>query len=122
MEDFQQNSKNDLQDRLFNFVVDVIIQIRNLPNGVEYNVISYQLIKAATSTGANYEEAQGAVSKADFANKVGISLKEMRESNYWIRLVIAITEKNMEWKKVRQESAELMKILGSIYSKTSVKR
>lgn len=122
MEDLQQNSKNDLQDRLFNFVVDVIIQIRNLPNGVEYNVISYQLIKAATSTGANYEEAQGAVSKADFANKVGIALKEMRESNYWIRLVIAITEKNMEWKKVRQESAELMKILGSIYSKTSVKR
>jgi|SRR5665647_574848 len=122
MEDLQQNSKNDLQDRLFNFVVDVIIQIRNLPNGVEYNVISYQLIKAATSTGANYEEAQGAVSKADFANKVGIALKEMRESNYWIRLVIAITEKNDEWKKMRQESAELMKILGSIYSKTSVKR
>jgi len=122
MEDLQQNSKNDLQDRLFNFVVNVIIQIRNLPNGVEYNVISYQLIKAATSTGANYEEAQGAVSKADFANKVGIALKEMRESNYWIRLVIAITEKNNEWKKLRQESAELMKILGSIYSKTSVKR
>jgi len=122
MEDLQQNSKNDLQDRLFNFVVDVIIQIRNLPNGVEYNVISYQLIKAATSTRANYEEAQGAVSKPDFANKVGIALKEMRESNYWIRLVIAITEKNDEWKKMRQESAELMKILGSIYSKTSVKR
>jgi len=122
MEDLQQNSKNDLQDRLFNFVVNVIIQIRNLPNGVEYNVISYQLIKAATSTGANYEEAQGAVSKADFANKVGIALKEMRESNYWIRLVIAITEKNNDWKKIRQESAELMKILGSIYSKTSVKR
>ncbi|NEW82964.1 MAG: four helix bundle protein [Mariniphaga sp.] len=122
MEDLQQYSKNDLQDRLFNFVVNVIIQIRNLPNGVEYNVISYQLIKAATSTGANYEEAQGAVSKADFANKVGIALKEMRESNYWIRLVIAITEKNDEWKKMRQESAELMKIMGSIYSKTSVKR
>jgi len=122
METLKLNSKNDLQDRLFNFVVDVILQIRNLPIGVEYNVISYQLIKAATSTGANYEEAQGAVSKADFANKVGIALKEMRESNYWIRLVIAITEKNEDWKKKRQESAELMKILGSIYSKTSVKR
>lgn len=122
MEDLQQNSKNDLQDRLFNFVVNVIIQIRNLPNGVEYNVISYQLIKAATSTGANYEEAQGAVSKADFANKVGIALKEMRESNYWIRLIIVITEKNEEWKTMRQESHELMNILGSIYSKTSVKR
>lgn len=122
MNALQQNSKNDLQDRLFNFVVDVIMLIRKLSNGVEYNVISYQLLKSATSTGANYEEAQGAVSKADFANKVGISLKEIRESNYWIRLVIAITERNDEWKKMRQESNELMNILGSIYSKTSVKR
>lgn len=122
MNALQQNSKNDLQDRLFNFVVDVIMLIRKLSNGVEYNVISYQLLKSATSTGANYEEAQGAVSKADFANKVGIALKEIRESNYWIRLVIAITERNDEWKKMRQESNELMNILGSIYSKTSVKR
>jgi len=122
METLEQNAKNELQSRLFNFTVNVIKLIRNLPVGVEYNVISYQLIKAATSTGANYEEAQGAVSKADFANKVGISLKEMRESNYWVRVIIAVTESNEEWKKIRQESHELMKILGSIYSKTSVKR
>ena len=122
MEVLQQNLKSELQVRLFNFAVDVIKQIRNLPKGVEYNVISYQLIKAATSTGANYEEAQGAVSKVDLANKVGISLKEVPESNYWIRLIIAITEKNDEWIKMRQESHELMNILGSIYSKTSVER
>ena len=122
MEVLQPNSRNDLQNRLFNFVVDVIKLIRKLPNGIEFNVISYQLIKSATSTGANYEEAQGAVSKADFTNKVGIALKEMRESNYWIRLIIVITEKTDEWKTMRQESHELMNILGSIYSKTSVKR
>jgi four helix bundle protein len=122
MEVLQPNSRNDLQNRLFNFVVDVIKLIRKLPNGIEFNVISHQLIKSATSTGANYEEAQGAVSKADFTNKVGIALKEMRESNYWIRLIIVITEKNEEWKTMRQESHELMNILGSIYSKTSVKR
>jgi len=95
MDALQQNLKNELQVRLFNFVVNIIKLVRNLPNGVEYNIISYQLIKATTSTGANYEEAQGAVSKADFANKVGISLKEMRESNYWIRLIIATTDKTM---------------------------
>ena len=122
MEVLQPNSRNDLQNRLFNFVVDVIKLIRKLPNGIEFNVISYQLIKSATSTGANYEEAQGAVSKADFTNKVGIALKEMRESNYWIRLIIVITEKTDEWKTMRQESHELMNILGSIYSKTSVRR
>ena len=122
MEAIQQELKNELQVRLFNFAVEVIKLIRKLPKGIEYNVVSYQLIKASTSVGANYDEAQGAVSKADFANKIGISLKEIRESNYWIRLIIATTEKVDDWIKMRQESSELMKILGSIYSKTSVKR
>ena len=115
-------SKNDLSERLFSFSLNIIKLIRNLPKGKEYDVISYQLIKSSTSSGANYEEAQGAVSKADFANKVGISLKEMRESNYWIRLVVAITDNNNKWLMQRDESNELMKILGSIYSKTSKKR
>jgi len=116
------DTKNDLSERLFNFSVKVIHLIRKLPKGKEYDVISYQLIKASTSSGANYEEAQGAVSKADFANKIGITLKEMRESNYWIRLIIAISEQKEKWEVERQESFELKNILGSIYSKTSVKR
>jgi len=49
-------------------------------------------------------------------------LKEIRESNYWIRLIIAITESNEGWITERNESTELKNILGSIYSKTSVKR
>jgi four helix bundle protein len=122
MENSEQGLKNELQLRLFNFAVAIIRLIRKLPVSKEYNVISYQLIKASTSSGANYEEAQGAVSKADFTNKIGISLKEMRESNYWIRLIVATTEKNDDWLKMRQESSELMNILGSIYSKTSTKR
>lgn len=54
----------------------------NLPKTPEFNVIRYQLAKSATSSGANYEEAQAGSSKADFNNKVRISLREMRESNY----------------------------------------
>lgn len=123
MGDFQeQKPKNELQERLFNFAVKVIKLIRLLPKGKEYDVISYQLIKSSTSSGANYDEAQAAVSKADFSNKIGISLKEMRESNYWIRIIVAITAQNEDWLKMRQESSELMNILGSIYSKTSIKR
>lgn len=82
--------KNDLQRRLFQFAVDIILLIRKLPKGKEYDVINYQLTKASTSSGANYEEAQAAVSRPDFANKISISLREMRESNYWIRMIIAI--------------------------------
>jgi len=122
MESQEQVLRNQLQLRLFNFAVEIIKLIRKLPKGKEYDVISYQLIKASTSSGANYDEAQAAVSKPDFVNKIGISLKEMRESNYWIRVIVATTEKNEEWIKMRLESFELMSILGSIYSKTSVKR
>jgi len=123
MEDLQeQKPKSDLQERLFKFAVQVIKLIRLLPRSKEYDVISYQLIKSSTSSGANYDEAQAAVSKADFSNKIGISLKEMRESNYWIRIIVAITAQNEDWLKMRQESSELMNILGSIYSKTSIKR
>ncbi|MEW6652573.1 MAG: four helix bundle protein [Bacteroidota bacterium] len=50
-------------------------------------MISNQLIKSSTSSGANYEEAQGAISKPVFFNKINISLKEMRETNYWLRII-----------------------------------
>ena len=111
--------ENELQKRLFTFSVNVIKGVRNLPTTREYSVIAYQLLKSATSVGANYEEAQGAVSKADFSNKVGISLKEIRETNYWLRIIIEINEDSVNWNIIESESKELMKILGSIYSKTS---
>ncbi|MEI7424389.1 MAG: four helix bundle protein [Prolixibacteraceae bacterium] len=114
--------KNGLQERLFNFAVRTIQYVRNLPKGKEYDVISWQILKSSSSSGANYDEAQGAVSKADFSNKIGIALKEMRESNYWIKLIIATTENNQNWINLKNESNELMHILGSIYSKTSIQR
>jgi four helix bundle protein len=113
---------NDLRTRLFRFSVNILLLVRKLPKSTEYQVIRYQLIKSSTSTGANYEEAQAAVSRSDFANKIGISLKEIRESNYWIRLIIAVDDINQEWFEMQKESSELMRILGSIYSKSSVKR
>jgi four helix bundle protein len=112
---------NELQGRLFKFSVEVIKEVRNLPTTIEFKVISYQILKSATSVGANYEEAQGAVSKADFSNKIAISLKEMRETNYWIRIINEIQNDKKNWYKLDEESKELMKILGAIYSKTSKK-
>ena len=114
--------KNELQQRLFQFSVKIILLIRKLPKTKEYDIISYQLIKSSSSSGANYEEAQAAVSRSDFANKIGISLKEMRESSYWIKLIIPTLDNNKEWIEIHNESRELMKILGSIYTKTSIKR
>jgi four helix bundle protein len=50
-------------------------------------IISRQLLKSATSIGANIEEAQGAISKAEFILKVQIALKEAKETKYWLRLI-----------------------------------
>ena len=109
----------DLADRFFNFAVNVIHKTRTLPERKEYNVITYQLVKAATSIGANYEESQGAVSKADFANKIGICLKEARETHYWLRMIIATLDHADQWNELEKEGGEIKKILGSIYSKVS---
>jgi len=86
--------ENDLKERLFRFAVDVLKMLGTLKGGKETDVLKYQLSKSATSSGANYEESQAAVSKADFINKVGISLKEMRESNtFYFNPLLSLTIK-----------------------------
>ena len=107
-----------LGDRLFKFAVDVIKLLIEIKSSPEISVIKYQLAKASTSSGANYEEAQSASSKADFKYKMDITLREMRESNYWLRILkeLKIGKKEMGNYLVH-ESEELKKILGSICSK-----
>src|SRR5574338_802481 len=111
----------DLNDRLFEFAVAVLKVLPRLPKTVEFNVIKYQLAKSSTSSGANYEEAQAGSSKPDFNNKVRIALREMRESNYWLRIINAILNDKKSTEQVNfliTESDELKKILGSIVTKT----
>jgi four helix bundle protein len=99
--------------------VRTIKYTRQFSKSKEYEIVKYQLIKSATSAGANYEEAQGASSKADFVNKIKIALREMRESNYWLRIIHEIKTADNELLALIQESSELMKILGAISSKIS---
>ena len=109
---------NDLTKRLFRFSIEVIVFLREIKNIQETSIIKYQLIKAATSSGANYEESQAASSKADFTNKVSISLKEMRESNYWLRIIKGSNiYKSEKLNELISESSELKNILGAIYTK-----
>jgi len=110
----------DLNERLLNFAIRCLKFIRILSDTVEYKVIKYQLAKSSTSSGANYEESQAGSSKADFNNKVRISLREMRESNYWLRIIKAMDDfsNSEELKWLINESNELKKILGSIVQKT----
>ncbi|MBS0010527.1 MAG: four helix bundle protein [Bacteroidales bacterium] len=110
---------NELAERLFKFASDVIAFLMTMVYIPEANTIRYQLTKSSGSSGANYEEAQAGSSRADFANKVRISLREMRESNYWLRLVKSsgIKCNSIERDRLISESRELMNILGSIVQK-----
>ena len=112
--------KNDLCESLFNFSVDVLNLLKKLDKSEISRLFRYQLGKSSTSSGANYEESQAGISRADFMNKVKIALKEMRESNYWLRLLKAINEDNKLESKIDKlviESGELKRILGSIVNK-----
>ena len=94
-----------------------------LPKDKVFGIITYQLGKASTSVGSNYEEAQGAESTKDFNHKIGIVLKETRESNYWLRVLNEIyTNPNSdgELKRLLKESYELKKIFSAIRIKTQV--
>ncbi len=122
VEDIKSKYIVDLKERTFTFAVDVLLLLRTVSNTKENDVIKYQLSKAGTSVGANYEESQGANSRADFRYKISISLKEIREANYWLRIMESIRIGNQdEAKRLIKESAELKLIFGKIYNKVSDK-
>jgi four helix bundle protein len=77
--------------------------------------LSYQLLNSGTSIGANVEEAQAGQYRADFLSKYAISLKEARETIYWLRLLEASDESTGEKLKGLQcEADEIARIIGSI--------
>ena len=79
--------KRDLDERLLVYGATIIKLVESLPSTIAGRRIGDQLLRSGTSVGANFEEAQGAESKNDFAHKLQIALKELRESNYWLRLL-----------------------------------
>lgn len=107
----------ELLERTFNFGVNCLKLIETLPKTKSYSIIAFQLAKASTSVGANYEEAQAAESGRDFVHKIGVVCKESRESNYWLRVlneVIPISLKNENFKNLLNESLEFKKIFITI--------
>ncbi|HAB54675.1 MAG TPA: four helix bundle protein [Ignavibacteriales bacterium] len=110
--------QNDLCGRLLKFAIDVILYLRTVKNTVETMDMKRQLVRSSTSSGANYEESQGSPTRPDVKTKIGISLKEMRESNYFLRIFNHLKlgdDKISEY--LVKESSELKLILASIINK-----
>jgi len=113
------NKRIDIHDRLLKFAIRVVNICKILAKNFENRTISDQLIRSATSVGANMQEADAASSKKDFINKVNISKKEIQETNYWLKLIkgaeLICNEKNKyELEQLLNESEELTKIIGAI--------
>lgn len=107
--------------RTFIFGVNCLKFLKTLPSSYELNVIKVQLSKSSTSIGANYEESQAGSSKADFRNKIRISLREARETNYWLRIIKELEVSDEEHlTKLLKESFEIKNILGAILNKTKL--
>jgi four helix bundle protein len=113
----------DIKERAFEFALRIIKLFQHLDKkpGVP-RTLSYQLLKAGTSVGANIEEAQAGQSRPDFISKNSIALKEARECHYWLRLLIAakiMPEKSVA--ELRDEADEIKRILGSIVIRTKTR-
>ena len=80
--------KRDLGERLLEYGARIVRLVESLPNTLVGRRVGDQLLRSGTSAGANYEEARGAQSKEDFVHKLQIALKQLRESNYWLRLLV----------------------------------
>ena len=89
-----------------------------LPRIPECEGLQRQLANSATSVGANFEEADGALTKRDFINKVAIARKEAKEARYWLRIVASEYFTDLELAQEIRESEEIIKILSAILIKS----
>jgi len=104
-----------LENRTKDFAISIIRISISLPQTEEGKVLKNQLIKAGTSIGANYREANRARSKADFKNKMSLSESEASETAYWLEIIA-----KLEWvddskiDAILREANELLAIFTSV--------
>jgi len=102
----------ELEERFIDFAANIVRFVIGLEKTAIGRHIGGQLARSATSAGANYEEACGAESRADFIHKMQIVLKELRESIYWMRLIEKTKlAQSSNLLSLRQEAGELANIV-----------
>ena len=110
--------KNLIQDKTFQFSLNIIQLYVKMKEKNEYT-LGKQLLRSATSIGANVEEAIAASSKKDFLNKIYISLKEARETRYWLKLLDESDLMDVDYSYYLSEINEIINILTRISKTTS---
>ena len=117
----QDNSKKyDLEERTFCFARSVRAFVKRVPRSLAHHEDLKQLIRSSGSVGANYIEANEALSRRDFVLRIRICRKEAKESHYWLRLLELgdKTAAGEERARLAKEAWELMNIFGAILRKS----
>ena len=120
MPESQTRRPYDLEDRTELFAREVRALVKRLPKTLANSEDARQLVKSSGSVGANYIEANEALSRKDFVMRVKICRKEAKESAYWLRLIDTgeSTDLAAVTLTLVQEATELMKIFGAILQKS----
>ena len=106
--------KNEFKGRVYKFALDIILLVERLPKGPASTVISEQLLRSATSIGANIIEAQGAPSRKDYAHFFTHALKSANETKFWLGLLRDSGKADRETTaKLLKEVTEIAKILAA---------
>jgi four helix bundle protein len=108
----------DLEDRTATFATRVRDFVKRVPKDLTNTEYSKQLIRSSSSVGANYIEANEALSRKDFLMRIKISRKEAKESRYWLRLIIPAEGRAEEQEHLIQEATELLMIFTAILKKS----
>jgi four helix bundle protein len=114
----------NIAERTFAFAVSIVhfCKVLDAKPGIN-RTLGQQLLRAGTSIGANLEEAQAAQSSADFVSKCSISLKEARETVYWLRLLQASGQCTIDdIRHLTREADEISRVLGAIVVRTKNRR
>lgn len=110
----------DLEERTLQFAQRVRAFVKQLPRTIANIEDVKQVVRSSGSVGANYIEANEALSKKDFRMRIKISRKESKETRYWLRLLYTDGDPDLEKERTAliTEATELMKIFGSIVHKS----
>ena len=110
----------DLEDRTYEFARRIRAFVKGLPCTICNTEDVKQVVRSSGSVGANYIEANEALSKKDFRMRIRISRKESKETRYWLRLLDTRDDAPLDTErdKLVQESTELMRIFGAILQKS----
>lgn len=110
----------DLEERTFQFAKNVSLYIKKFLRTISNTEYGKQVVRSSGSVGANYIEANEALSKKDFVMRIKICRKEAKESAYWLRLLVETNEKKYteEGTSLLQEATELKKIFSAILGKS----